>query len=140
MDDKRLTFADESIPVAHRQEAPVWKIMVIDDEKSVHDITILSLKEFTFDGRGIEFINAFSAKEAKACLEIHPDTALMLVDVVMESEDSGLQFVHYVREVLKNDIVQVVIRTGQPGFAPEDQVILKYSINSYFSKTSHRCS
>ncbi len=135
MADKLLTFADEPIPVKPRQDAPVWKIMIIDDEKSVHDITILSLKEFTFDGRGIEFINAFSAKEAKACLEIHPDTALMLVDVVMESEDSGLQFVHYVREVLKNDIVQVVIRTGQPGFAPEDQVILKYSINSYFSKT-----
>ncbi len=135
MDDKLLTFADEPIPVEPRQGAPVWKIMVIDDEKSIHDITSLSLKEFTFDGKGIEFINAFSAKEAKACLEAHPDTALMLVDVVMESEDSGLQFVHYVRKALKNDIVQVVIRTGQPGFAPEDQVISKYSINSYFSKT-----
>ena len=113
----------------------MWKVMVIDDEKSVHDITSLSLREFTFDGKGIKFINAFSAKEAKACFKRNPDTALMLVDVVMESEDSGLKFVHYVREALKNDIVQVVIRTGQPGFAPEDQVISKYSINSYYSKT-----
>ena len=109
--------------------------MVIDDEKSVHDITSLSLKEFTYDGRGLDFISAFSAEEAKHCLAEHPDTAVMLVDVVMETEDSGLKFVHYVREVLNNDIVQVVIRTGQPGSAPEDKVISKYRINSYLSKT-----
>ncbi len=109
--------------------------MVIDDEQSVHDITSLSLKEFTYDGRGLDFINAFSAKEAKKYLAEHPDTAVMLVDVVMETEDSGLKFVHYVRKTLKNDIVQVVIRTGQPGSAPEDQVISRYSINSYLSKT-----
>ena len=65
----------------------------------------------------------------------HPDTALILVDVVMEAEDAGLTFVQYVRETLENDLVQVVIRTGQPGYAPEDQVISRYKINSYFSKT-----
>ncbi len=135
MDNRLLTFADEPKPGVKTQEKEAWKIMVIDDEKSVHDITILSLKEFTFDDRGVEFINAYSAKEAKSCLKKHPDTAMMLVDVVMEEEDSGLRFVHYVREILKNDLVQVIIRTGQPGFAPEDQVISSYRINSYFSKT-----
>ncbi len=109
--------------------------MVIDDEKSIHDITSLSLKEFTYEGRGVRFINAYSAQEAKACLVNHPDTALMLVDVVMESEDAGLKLVQYVRESMGNQLIQVVIRTGQPGYAPEEQVISKYRINSYFSKT-----
>lgn len=135
MDNRLLTFADEPKPDVKTQVKKAWKIMVIDDEKSVHDITSLSLREFSFEGRGVEFINAYSAKEAEACLKKHPDTAMMLVDVVMEEEDSGLRFVHYVREILKNDLVQVVIRTGQPGFAPEGEVISSYKINSYFSKT-----
>jgi signal transduction histidine kinase len=135
MNDSFLTFAEESASGDEKASARLWKIMVIDDEKSVHDITSLSLREFTYEGRGIRFINAYSAREAKDCLEENPDTALMLVDVVMESEDAGLKLVQYVRESMGNELVQVAIRTGQPGFAPEDQVISKYQINSYFSKT-----
>ena len=135
MDDNLLTFVDETDPLAGKDPKRPWKVMVIDDEKSVHDITCIALKDFVFEGRGIRFLNAYSAKEAKSCLARHPETALMLVDVVMETEDSGLNFVHHVREVLKNNLVQIVIRTGQPGFAPENEVISKYKINSYFSKT-----
>jgi signal transduction histidine kinase/FixJ family two-component response regulator len=35
-------------------------------------------------------------------------------------------------------VVQVVIRTGQPGLAPESDVISKYKINAYYSKTELR--
>ena len=135
MNDTLLKFADESLPPEKSKSPRAWKVMVIDDEKSVHDITSLTLKEFTYEGRGIRFIDAYSAKEAKAYLKENPDTALMLVDVVMESEDAGLRLVQYVRETLGNELVQVAIRTGQPGCAPEDQVISRYRINSYFSKT-----
>ncbi|WDP86487.1 MAG: hybrid sensor histidine kinase/response regulator [Desulfobacter sp.] len=135
MDDTFLTFMDEPDSIDHCRENRPWKIMVVDDEKSIHDITTLSLKEFTFDGQGVEFINAYSAQQARAYLQATPDIALMLVDVVMESENAGLEFVRYFRNELKNSIVQVVIRTGQPGYAPEDRVISDYQINSYFSKT-----
>ncbi|WDP89049.1 MAG: response regulator [Desulfobacter sp.] len=112
-----------------------WKILVVDDDEFVHNITVLSLKDFCFEGRGLEFINAYSAGEAVDCLTAHPGIALMLVDVVMESETAGLDLVRHVRQTLKNDMVQIVIRTGQPGHAPEDRVISEYRINSYIAKT-----
>jgi len=135
MDDNLLKFVDDTQPTAEKKCRGYWKVMVIDDEKSVHDITCLALKDFVFEDRKITFINAYSASEAKACFARHPDTALMLVDVVMETQDSGLDFVHHVREEQNNSLVQIVIRTGQPGCAPESEVISKYKINSYFSKT-----
>lgn len=135
MDDKILTFIDDEEPLIDKRPQLFWKVMIIDDEPLVHEITMIALNDFVFEDRKIVFINAYSAAEAKACLATHPDTALMLVDVVMETEDSGLAFVHHVREELNNNLVQIVIRTGQPGFAPENEVISKYKINSYFSKT-----
>ncbi len=135
MDENRLIFARESESADRETNKLPWKILIVDDENSVHDITTLALKEFKFEDRGLEFISAFSAKEAKEQLALFPDIALILVDVVMESEDAGLKFVHYVRNTLNNDIVQLAVRTGQPGYAPEDRVISEYKINSYFSKT-----
>ncbi len=138
MDNSPVEFIEDS---DHCTDVPVdkfWKVMVVDDEKSVHDITATSLKGFLFEGRGLSIINAYSGQEAKTLFDQHPDTALMLVDVVMETQNAGLNFVHYIREKLKNDIVQVVIRTGQPGMAPEYEVISKYNINAYYSKTELR--
>jgi response regulator RpfG family c-di-GMP phosphodiesterase len=60
---------------------------------------------------------------------------MMLLDVVMESEDAGLDFVHHVRETLKNRMTRIILRTGQPGQAPERKVILEYDINDYKTKT-----
>lgn len=139
MDDNPIRFVDETdtcTEVLFSDKS--WKVMIIDDEKSVHDITMTCLKGYLFQGRKIQFLNAFSGQEARELFSRHPDTALLIVDVVMETQNSGLNFVHYVREKLKNDLVQIVIRTGQPGIAPEYEVISKYKINAYYSKTEMR--
>jgi len=135
MDEERLKFAEETESGKPSGEKLPWKVLVVDDEKSVHDITMLSLGGFFFEGRGLELIHAYSAVEAREKLDAVSDIALMMVDVVMESDNSGLELVRHVRNVLKNDIIQVVIRTGQPGHAPEARVISEFSINSYLAKT-----
>lgn len=112
-----------------------WKVMIVDDEPEVHTITKLLLKNFSFEGHQIKFIHAFSGQEAQKVIEEHPDTALILLDVVMESDEAGLQFIKYVREVLKNDLVQVILRTGQPGQVPEMTIVENYYINDYKTKT-----
>lgn len=112
-----------------------WKIMIVDDEYEVHRITKLVLNRFEFEGKGLEFVSAYSAKEAKELLYIHSDVALVLLDVVMEEDDSGLQLVKFIREEVGNKLVRIVLRTGQPGQAPEDKVILNYDINDYKDKT-----
>ncbi|MDM8551079.1 SpoIIE family protein phosphatase [Desulfobacterales bacterium HSG2] len=116
-------------------EQDAWTVMIADDEKSVHDMTQRLLRKFSFEGRGIRFLSAYSGEEAKAMIREHPETALILLDVVMETDHAGLDVVRHIRETLGNDLLQIVLRTGQPGQAPEMSVIAKYSINDYRSKT-----
>jgi len=112
-----------------------WKILIIDDEPDIHEVTQMSLKNFMFDGAGLEFISAYSAQQAKDILQTQTDIALALVDVVMEEDQAGLNLVHHIREELNNKIIRIVLRTGQPGQAPESQVIRNYDINDYKEKT-----
>ncbi len=112
-----------------------WKMMIVDDEPEVHSITKLVLADFAYKGRPAHFISAYSAAEARKILEREEDIAIILLDVVMETDDAGLQLVHYIREELKNRHVRIILRTGQPGQAPERAVILDYDINDYKAKT-----
>ncbi|HEY9904080.1 MAG TPA: adenylate/guanylate cyclase domain-containing response regulator, partial [Candidatus Sericytochromatia bacterium] len=108
-----------------------WKILLVDDEVEIHSVTRLVLNDFVFESKSITFISAYSGEEAKALIEKHPDTALILLDVVMETDDAGLEVVKYIRDVLGNLLVRIILRTGQPGQAPEDVVIIHYDINDY---------
>lgn len=112
-----------------------WKVIIVDDEPEVHAVTKLALSDFSFQGKNLEFISAFSGHEARKTIEQHPDAAIMLLDVVMETDDAGLKVARYIREEIHNDYVRIILRTGQPGQAPERQVIVNYDINDYKSKT-----
>jgi CheY-like chemotaxis protein len=108
-----------------------WNVLIVDDEESIHAITELVLNNFRFDEHPLHFFNAYSAKEAREILVEQNDIALVLLDVVMESEDAGLELVKYIRNELQNQMVRIVLRTGQPGSAPEEEVITSYDINDY---------
>jgi len=112
-----------------------WIVLLVDDEPDVHEITRLVLAGMSFSGAPVELHSAHSASEARSFLETHHDTALMLLDVVMETDDAGLRLINYVREQIGNADLQIVLRTGQPGMAPEREVIPTYDINGYFLKT-----
>jgi diguanylate cyclase (GGDEF)-like protein len=108
-----------------------WKILIVDDERSVHRATELALRNFTFEGKPLTFVSAYSGEEGKHLITTQPDAAIMLLDVVMETHDAGLKVAQYIREELKNRQVRIILRTGQPGEAPEESVILNYDINDY---------
>jgi EAL domain-containing protein (putative c-di-GMP-specific phosphodiesterase class I) len=118
-----------------RSAAPPWRVLLVDDAPEVHEVTRLVLADAAFSGRAIELSSVLSAAEARAWLAVHPGTALILLDVVMEADDAGLQLVRHIREVLHDRDVQIVLRTGQPGMAPERDVIARYEINGYHLKT-----
>jgi len=132
----KLVFADKKSQrddsAANRQG---WKVLIVDDDAEVHTITELALRSLTFLGRPIEFLHAYSGIEARAVLAQAPDVSLILLDVVMETDDAGLRFVEHVRGEVGNTKVRIVLRTGQPGQAPEQDVILRYDINDYKAKT-----
>ena len=112
-----------------------WKILIVDDEPDIHTVTQMSLKNFEFAGRGLEFLSAYSAKQAKEILLQEDDIAVALVDVVMENEHAGLDLIRYIREELGDEFIRLILRTGQPGQAPERKVIREYDINDYKEKT-----
>ncbi len=112
-----------------------WQILICDDDRSVHTVTKLALETFKFAGKELEIISAFSGAEGIKIIAQNPDIAVILQDVIMETNDAGLQAVQYIREVLQNQLVRIILRTGQPGDSPESSVILNYDINDYKSKT-----
>ncbi|MEZ5671895.1 MAG: DUF3369 domain-containing protein [Thiotrichaceae bacterium] len=112
-----------------------WKVLIVDDEPDVHAITRLNLKYFEFAGRQLQFFEATTALEAKHVLHSEPDIAVVLIDVVMETDDAGLRLVDYIRNELHNSMIRLIIRTGQPGAAPERYVIDHYDIDDYKDKT-----
>jgi len=112
-----------------------WKILICDDDRSVHAVTRLALDGFKFAGKELEIISAFSGSEGIKILEQHPDISVILQDVIMETNDAGLQSVKYIREILNNPLVRIILRTGQPADFPESSVLLNYDINDYKSKT-----
>ncbi|WP_179223742.1 ATP-binding response regulator [Paenibacillus tyrfis] len=127
-DEPGFTPADEA-------EIRYWKFLIVDDDRDIHRVTRLVLGDHTFEGRKLYFLSAYSGTEAMTMLNDHPDTAVVMLDVVMEQEDSGLRLVRYVREELDNQQVRIILRTGQPGQAPEHAVIRAYDISDYKEKT-----
>ncbi|MEL0584544.1 MAG: HD domain-containing phosphohydrolase [Candidatus Thiodiazotropha sp. (ex. Lucinoma kazani)] len=112
-----------------------WKILIADDDESVHQVTKLALKHFDYQGRKLNLISAFSGQEAMELMRKERDIAIVLLDVVMETENAGLEVVEYIRNILDNSHVRIILRTGQPGYAPERYVIDHYDINDYKEKT-----
>lgn len=112
-----------------------WIILIADDDNDVHAVTELVLGDTRFDGRPLAFLHAYSAQETVETLRSVPDVSLVLLDVVMETDDAGLRACRAIREELGNTTVRIVLRTGQPGAVPESEVIRRYDINDYKEKT-----
>ena len=132
-----MKFLKPASPLAPHKSAPgkPWKVAIIDDEQQVHAVTQLVLKNTLVDEQPITFLNAYSAEEGLRLFQDHPDIALAFIDVIMETDNAGLELIHQIRNELQNHATRIVLRTGQPGTAPEETVIRTYDINDYKSKT-----
>ena len=119
-------------------ELPPWKVLIVDDEMGIHTLTDFALTDFQFAGRTLQIFRALSGSEAREILRAEPKIAVALIDVVMETDDAGLRLVDFIRNELKYLLIRLIIRTGQPGMAPEREVIERYDIDDYKSKTELR--
>ncbi|MFA5575658.1 MAG: DUF3369 domain-containing protein [Tissierellaceae bacterium] len=135
LDQAGLDFLKEDREDYRPMKGPPYKLLVADDDEEVHKVSRLMLKDFEFEGRGIEILHAYSGEETLRVCRENPDIAILFLDVVMESNHSGLKVVETLRNEDKNKLIRIILRTGQPGEAPEDEVIKKYDINDYRLKT-----
>ncbi|MBK7001159.1 MAG: hypothetical protein IPH35_14670 [Rhodoferax sp.] len=132
-DDYLLCLVDDPEPTMN--EAPPWKVLIVDDDVGVHASTDYAIGKLTFQGRPLQIFTALSGAGAREILATEKDIALALIDVVMETEHSGLELVRFIREELCNRAIRLVLRTGQPGQASERQIMLDYEIDDYQLKT-----
>ncbi len=133
--DDVLHLIDDTGTAPEDSSARKWKIAVIDDDQAVHEGTRFALSDYTLNGQGLEILSAYSAAEGRTLMRGHPDIAAVLLDVIMETDVAGLELVEYIRSEIKNETVRIILRTGQPGQAPERRVIVQYDINDYKAKT-----
>lgn len=133
--DDIVDLIDDSADEVVSEAGPRWKVLVVDDEPAVHDGTRFALDDYTLNGRGLEILSAYSGEEGRAMMQAHPDIAVVLLDVIMETDHAGLDLVIFIRNELRNETVRIILRTGQPGQAPERRVIVDYDINDYKAKT-----
>lgn len=134
-----LVFLDEAPadagaakPHARRDS---WRILIVDDDADVHSTTTFALGSLEVLGRPLEFVHAYSAAEARELLARVPGIAVVLLDVVMEQPDAGLHLVRHIRDTLGLQEVRIILRTGQPGYAPEMDAIRDLDINDYRTKS-----
>jgi len=133
--DDVLHLIDDTGTAPDTTAARKWKIAVIDDDHAVHEGTRFALSDYSLNGQTLEILSAYSAAEGRALMRAHPDVAAVLLDVIMETDAAGLDLVEYIRNDLRNETVRIILRTGQPGQAPERRIIVQYDINDYKAKT-----
>lgn len=125
---------DTDTPSCFIPEGDPWTIVVIDDDLSILQTSIRILQEFTFEGRALSIITGTSGEQAKELISKNPDAAIILLDVIMETDYAGLDVVTYIREEMKNEAVRILLRTGQAGQFDENEVFEKYDINDFLEK------
>lgn len=135
MIEDTISIIEDGAGAGNGDATPPWLMLVVDDDDSVHRATRFALGEFSFEDRQLKIISAYSAEQARQIVTEEAETALILLDVVMETETIGLELVRWIRNELANKSVRIVLRTGQPGFAPELEVIRNYDINDYKEKS-----
>ncbi len=126
---------DESNAAASAATLSPWRILVVDDDEGVHESTRFGLRGLLIEDRPLQLLHAHSAAAAMVVLTREHDIAVVLLDVVMETEGAGLALVERIRGELGMAHVRIVLRTGQPGHAPEIETIQRYDINDYKTKS-----
>ncbi|SEC59561.1 response regulator [Pseudomonas anguilliseptica] len=135
MSDFLDNWLTEDVTEATDKTQKAWNILVVDDEPDIVNVTKLTLSSFSYKNKTLNVQHAYSAAAAAEIISNTTGLALILLDVVMETDDAGLKLVKWIREDLGNRMVRIVLRTGQPGYAPQKNVIIDYDINDYKLKT-----
>ncbi len=137
----KFKFAEEQNTIEINNQ-DIWKILIVDDNLDIFNTTKQALSTKEVYGKKLEFIYASSKEEAiNYFINFNDkDIAVALIDVMMEDNDSGLQLINYIRNTLKNNIIQLIIRTGHPGEFPMLNLYEQYDINNYIEKGANEVS
>ena len=133
-DNDEVIFAHETT-ILNNFLKDSWKILLVDSDGGFHEVSKLALEGLKFENKSLTFFSAYSGTEAKQIIQKNPDVAIILLGQIMETDNAGLEVVEYIRNILQNKLVRIILQTGQPAKVPEDTIILRCNINEYKTKT-----
>jgi CheY-like chemotaxis protein len=112
-----------------------WNILIVDDEDQVHEMTKLTLRDFKYADKKLNFTSVYSAKEAIELLKNNDDFAVVILDIIMENSQAGLEVVEFIRNDLANRTLRIIIRSGEHGQKSQRFIVDNYDINDYREKS-----
>ncbi|ODN30332.1 HD domain-containing phosphohydrolase [Fervidobacterium thailandense] len=110
-----------------------FSIMVVDDSKTVRAEIRSILSKVQFEGEKLEIHEAEGFEDFKTRYE--PDKyALVLTDLVMEEEQSGIRVVNYIRHELGDAKTRIVLMTANPEKVPLELLENDCDVNYFLEK------
>lgn len=134
-EDRMFEFRQELVDSGQSPDSPAFTVLSVDDDPGFQQSLRMALSDFRFNESPLRLLTASSSIEARDVMAANPGISAILLDVVMETDDAGLQLVRAVREQLGNSEVRIVLITGQPGMAPLRKTLQKLDISEYWLKT-----
>ena len=120
-------FAEQPETLA---DAPTtWKLLIVDGNEKVHQMTKLALDNFVFGGKPLEILNAYSGAEAIQKIQNDPEIKVILLDIFMEEDSSGQNLAHVIRNDLQNSLVYIIVRTRASGKNRDAPVFYAYEVD-----------
>ena len=115
---------------------PSWKVLVVDDDPSVLLISKMLLKKIEPMGRKIEVFTASSEKEAREYFKDSIEFDLILLDVIMERNESGFELAKFIKLECHSS-ARILIRSGHLDINSKELPIPDGLVVGVISKTSH---
>ena len=101
---------------------------MVDDDRDIHALTSIILNDFQFQNKPLRIHYARTSEQALECIAQNPNIQLMLIDMVMEDKDSGMKIIQHLRDDLKNERAQIVVRTSVREMLPQQSFVEDYNI------------
>ncbi len=133
--DALFSFAEETDPPSlHSDLNSEWVILSVEDDPGYQQSLSLGLKGLIVNNAPIRLLTANSAAQAAKVIAENENISVILLDVVMEHDDAGLFLVNTIRNVIGNELVRIVLLTGQPGLAPRFDTMRDFDVDEYWNK------
>lgn len=111
------------------------KVLTVEDDQDYQEALLNGLSSLNYDDKKVEFLTASTALEAATVIAENPDISVIFLDVVMETDNAGLRLIRTIREDIGNDLVRIVLLTGQAGMTSVEDLISQYDIDDYWCKS-----
>lgn len=127
----------DNIHAKHDAFPERWQVLVVDDDPDGHTIPGTVLRDVTFRDKYVEVLDAYSTEEALDILSSNPDIAVAVIDIILTTEDEGLQLVRTIRENLENHLIRIILRTALEHNFPENRLVIDYDINGFSGRNEN---